>query len=206
MGKTGRSLFDWATPQLPDANLIGEYVAGTHWSKTTDLAGCFVAFDIISLGDQPITDRPYLYRYQRLRSLMIGRPRRLRFVDTYRPSDFSNLWSCVMRGAFEGIVFRRWEAPYADGLARMKRILTRDYVVVGVEPGRGKLAGRIGALLIRDPSTGYEGSVAAPPDCPQSVVGRTAELCGNEVFPSGALRHPRFVRWVNCPPPFCYLR
>jgi ATP-dependent DNA ligase len=194
--RVGRRLFQWRQSGIGDrVILIGEYIHGTAWSLRSGLHGKFLAFDCLSDGNQDLASRPYADRVRALEVCCRAAGTQIVPVTTYAISEVAELWRDVADGRFEGLILRRWGDRYADPVARVKRVVTADYLVVGTEPGRGKLAGRLGAWRIRSLVTGYEGTVSAPMDEDGPVIGRIAELEGNELYPSGALRHPRFRRW-----------
>jgi DNA ligase-1 len=61
----------------------------------------------------------------------------------------------VVDGGGEGLVLHRADAPYAIGrssaLLKLKPLHDAEAVVVAHLPGRGKHAGRLGALRVRTP-------------------------------------------------------
>lgn len=70
----------------------------------------------------------------------------------------------VVRAGGEGLVLHRADAPYLTGrsdvLLKLKPLSDADAVVVGHEPGHGRLAGRLGALRVRT-EEGVEFSVGS---------------------------------------------
>lgn len=96
----------------------------------------------------------------------------------------------VVSAGGEGLMLHRADAPFhtgrSDALLKLKPIDDADAVVVGHVPGRGRLAGRMGALQVRDAEgrrfqlgTGFDDATRADPPPIGSTVtytyrGRTA--------------------------------
>lgn len=107
----------------------------------------------------------------------------------------------VVRDGGEGLVLHRADAPWQPGrntaLQKLKPVHDADAVVLAHEPGRGRLAGTLGALRVRDAAgiefligTGLSDAQRAAPPAVGSVVtfayrGRTA---------AGVPRFASFVR------------
>jgi DNA ligase-1 len=140
-------------PNTPQAKISGMV---RSYDLQTDLD--FVLFDMVL---DP-TD-PYWFRYSQLQSLCpqlgLGGPGdslfhtisfRSEHVD---PEEESRYWAEEI--GYDGIILRDPEAPYTTGLAKagqivkVKPTLTIDLAVVGVEEGKGKHAGKMGALLLK---------------------------------------------------------
>lgn len=112
----------------------------------------------------------------------------------------------VVRAGGEGLMLHRADAPYVSGrssvLLKLKPLHDAEAVVVGQAPGRGRHAGRLGALRVRTADgrefllgTGFSDAQRADPPPPGSVVsfshrGRTE---------SGLPRFASFLRL--CDPP-----
>jgi ATP-dependent DNA ligase len=121
------------------------------------------------------------------------------------------LWlELVEDGDWEGLIFRR-----PDGsVARMKKLVTMDYVCMGVaesdsETFKGQARALLGGLYIADPAdpsllvlkqiVSISGLTAAQREAfwarRDELEGLVFEASGKVVFKSGALRHPSFERW-----------
>lgn len=83
----------------------------------------------------------------------------------------------VVAAGGEGLVLRRADAPYAAGrsaaMLKLKPLQDAEAVVVAHVPGRGRLAGRLGALRVRDDAgrefligTGFSDAERAAPPAP----------------------------------------
>jgi len=105
-------------------------------------------------------------------------------------------------------VYRRGRDLYREArMGRSKRRLSRDFVVMDIEPGRGKHDGKAGAIVcgLVGPSgltevcrvgTGFRDAERAEMlRRPEDYIGRVAEVLGHGEYDSGALRHPTFARW-----------
>lgn len=107
----------------------------------------------------------------------------------------------VVAGGGEGLVLHQADAPWTPGrtamLQKLKPVHDAEAVVLAHEPGRGRLAGTMGALRVRDEAgaefligSGFSDAQRATPPAVGSVVtfayrGRTA---------SGVPRFASFVR------------
>jgi DNA ligase-1 len=87
----------------------------------------------------------------------------------------------VLRAGGEGLVLHRADAPYLCGrspvLLKLKPLHDAEAVVTGHVPGRGRHAGRLGALRVRTPEglsffigTGLSDAQREQPPAPGSVV------------------------------------
>ncbi len=107
----------------------------------------------------------------------------------------------VVRGGGEGLMLHRSDAAYVTGrsrvLLKLKPVQDADAVVVGHEPGRGRLAGRLGALQVRTDAgvvfqigTGFgDAQRDAPPP-----LGRTVTYTHRGLTPQGVPRFASFLR------------
>lgn len=107
----------------------------------------------------------------------------------------------VVKAGGEGLMLHLAEAPYATGrsdvLLKLKPWQDAEAVVIGQQPGRGRHAGRLGALKVRTPEgrefmlgTGFtDAQRAQPPAVGATVTYRYRELTG-----SGLPRFASFLR------------
>ena len=120
------------------------------------------------------------------------------YLGRYRADAALTRWNTEWCGTVsEGVVLR--PVGWGDWL-KLKRSCTLDAVVVGVVPGKGRLAGLIGSVVCRltDGATVKVGAGLVDSErtlSADSVIGRTIELAGLGRTASGSVRHPRFVRW-----------
>jgi DNA ligase-1 len=108
--------------------------------------------------DQPGTPGPFAERAHRLERLVrrTGWPA-LQAVAQERLIDRAALAArlqAVVRGGGEGLMLHRADAPWQPGrseaLLKLKPLHDAEATVLGHEPGRGRHAGRLGALRVRD--------------------------------------------------------
>lgn len=193
----------------PQMTIIGEYCFGTNRTKSgVEVEENVVAFDIVELDGKTVAE-----------TLTYGR--RLDLIDHLshyadwlvpvlsRPVAASQrLWdTAVLREGCEGLIFRNSHDTYSDAvIGRLKREFTMDYVVLGLEEGKGKLTGMAGVMvcgLFMGGKLTEACRVGGGMDnamrkriwrTPGEVVGKVIEVRGWQLFSTGALRHPQFVR------------
>ncbi|WP_113703880.1 non-homologous end-joining DNA ligase [Nonomuraea lactucae] len=105
----------------------------------------YVPFDLLYLDGMPLLDLPYRDRRSLLDELDIGAP-------PYFPGG-SDLLTATHAQGLEGVVAKRLDSPYRPGTrspwwVKVKNLTTRDVVIGGWKPGRGRRAGGIGSLLM----------------------------------------------------------
>jgi DNA ligase-1 len=144
-------------------------------------------------------------RIERLRSIVAGSGTPwLRAVEQFRVADSAALMrrlDDVLRGGGEGLMLHRADAVYrtgrSDDLLKLKPRPDAEAVVIGHEPGRGRLAGRTGALRMRMPDgkefrLGSGLSDALRRDPPP--IGATVTYRYQELTKDGLPRFPRYWR------------
>lgn len=114
----------------------------------------------------------------------------------------------LWKRAKEGLVFKHEDHLYGNERlwVKLKKEATADVVVEGFKPGKGKNAGKVGAIYIgqyRDFKLWRCGSVRGFSDAlmndatahPKKYLGRVLRIRHNGREPTGAFRHPRFDSW-----------
>ncbi|MDB4933908.1 MAG: ATP-dependent ligase [Labilithrix sp.] len=111
---------------------------------------CYVVYDILFEGEEPLLGLPFLDRRARLTRWIERAPSPLVLHDS-RPLTSKEALDPEFDGArsrgYEGLVLKRLDAPYAAGvrgfawLKVKKALATLDVVVVAAERGHGKRAG-----------------------------------------------------------------
>ena len=115
----------------------------------------------------------------------------------------------ALKSGWEGVMLKDVDATYQSGRRckawiKLKPKLTFDCRIIGFKPGKGRLDGAAGALLVS-----YQGKDVAVAsglsdaqrqdiyDHPEKWVGKTAEVECQQLTPSGSMRHPSLVcvRW-----------
>lgn len=150
-------------------------------------------------------DVPAQVRYYRDVQRLLEHHPRLQVVPTILAETEDEIWAEYRRiraAGGEGVMVKRRDAPYVCARSydwmKIKDCQSVDLQVHGVQPGTGKYAGQVGALLC------YFGDVEVAvgsglPDGlrlfdKKHLIGRTIEVQYHEVTPAGSLRHPRFVK------------
>lgn len=208
--RTNKPVATMPAPAGVTATLVGECLLGTTRAAASAEHGTVRVFDCLAVGGEVIAEAEgYTERLAAAGRLIAGMPWAT-LAETFPVADAAGLWSSrVEPGQAEGLVFRRSADRYTTAtIGRVKRQVTHDYVVVGVEPGKGKLAGKAGAIVL-----GLYGRMGVPEEVcrcgggfsddqraamlarPEDYIGRVAEVRGYDLFASGALRHPTFSRW-----------
>ncbi len=107
----------------------------------------------------------------------------------------------VVRGGGEGLMLHRADAPYESGrsraLLKLKPLQDEDALVIGHLPGRGRHAGRLGALQLRRADglvfqlgTGFSDAQRASPP----PLGATVTYTYRGLTPQGVPRFASFLR------------
>lgn len=134
----------------------------------------------------PLIERKHLYQLQPVdERLVLGQ-----YTDPLAGTIRRQL-RLALANKYEGLVLR---SLVDDTLLKVKSRETHDVRVVGVQPGTGKHAGRMGALLTEmgKVGTGFtDAQREAFTDIPHGTV---IEVECMSLTPAGKFRHPRFVR------------
>ncbi|MEV6031145.1 non-homologous end-joining DNA ligase [Nonomuraea sp. NPDC052116] len=105
----------------------------------------YMPFDLLYLDGTPMFDLPYRDRRALLDELDVGAP-------PYFPGD-SDLLTATSEQGLEGVVAKRLDSPYRPGTRspwwiKVKHLRTREVVIGGWKPGKGRRAGGIGSLVM----------------------------------------------------------
>ncbi|PJJ55200.1 ATP-dependent DNA ligase [Compostimonas suwonensis] len=110
----------------------------------------FVAFDLLSQGDESLLDRPFGQRRAALETLVAGLPAPLHLTQTTTDVGLARRWLVEFEGAgLDGVVAKRLDAAYSPGkrvMLKVKHHRTADVVVRGYRvhtSGRG-----VGSILL----------------------------------------------------------
>ncbi|WP_433294339.1 non-homologous end-joining DNA ligase [Actinoplanes sp. CA-030573] len=124
-------------------------------------------FDLVHLDGASITAAPYRERRDILAGLDLDLPGVL-CVPPHVDGDRDATWAAAVEHGLEGVVAKRVDAGYHPGRrskAWIKKVIPHvaEVVLCGWLPGRGRLAGSIGALVVgaydRDNRLHYVGKV-----------------------------------------------
>lgn len=206
--RTGQLKQTIRTPGVRPGVLIGEWMAGTQRAAAGDDA--FVAFDCLEVGGMNVARLEYRQRIQMAFS-QTGFTSRMPWVVPVSSSDLrhaTTLWKKVESGKLEGLIFRSSTDTYRDAtIGRVKATVTTDYVVMGLERGEGRCSRTLGTMvcgvfrgrrLVEACRIGGGFTDELRDEIWRNragVVGRVVEARGYQLFESGALRHPQFVRF-----------
>jgi ATP-dependent DNA ligase len=106
----------------------------------------FVAFDLLSEGDDVLMELPYTERRARLEATVDSGPVQLTPCSVER-DDAAAAW---LTGVSEGVIAKRADAPYRPGertgMMKIKRVRTADTVVMAFR--MGKEEGTVGSLIL----------------------------------------------------------
>ena len=193
--------------------LHGEWLASSHWAHKQGLDKTLHLFDLTMRGGIDVCEAPAEDRRRMLLETMdalgLSSMPAVRAVPRWPASMGAALWqSLVMERGYEGLVCKKHGSAWGDGWARIKRVFSIDYVCLGANPGRGRHAGN-GARSIRaglyqpNGTLQHVGNVSGLTDAlrrelhdnPSAYAGLPFEASGKGLFPSGALRHPNFIKW-----------
>jgi hypothetical protein len=194
-GRNGR-LIRYGKTGVTDCYMQGEYISDTEWAEQSRYRGHFIGWNCIYDGDKAPDD--YLSQRRALVRIMGQLPRFCQAQDQITEPIIRAGWlwkTGVLKECYEGLIFRS-----ADGqrYGRMKRVVTKDYVVTGYREKGPCITALYGGLYT---GVGLETVVTVPVKAAaeqralaasrESPVGRVFEAKGNAILQSGALRHPR---------------
>ncbi len=156
----------WFLERLPDIALDGElWIARGQFerlsgivrkSEPVDAEWREVKYLVFELPGAPDT---FEARAARIRAIAEAAAwPQLRAVEQFRVADRKALKKKldeVVKGGGEGLMLHRADAPYitgrSDALYKLKPLEDTEATVVGIIPGKGRHAGRMGALRVRMP-------------------------------------------------------
>lgn len=110
----------------------------------------FVAFDLLALGDEDLTEQPFAERRRRLEGILGTTLSRVHLTPLTRDPDVAEDWFTRFEGAgFDGVMVKRDDQPYQQDkrvMLKVKHERTADCVVAGFrwhKDGEG-----VGSLLL----------------------------------------------------------
>ena len=113
-------------------------------SKETPAA--FVAFDVLSVGDETLLELPYTERRKRLEEV-VGQGQAVQLTPMTDDRDGAGTW---LTGNSEGVIAKQAGAEYCPGertgMLKIKRVRTADVVVQAFR--FGKEPGTVGSLIL----------------------------------------------------------
>jgi len=122
-------------------------------------------FDVLEEAGEPVVDQPYDHRRERLQDLVADSPS-VKAPPAF-DGDLQAAWETSERLRLEGVVAKRRGSRYRPGArsedwVKVKHRPASEVVVVGWRPGRGRLTGGLGSVLLgvrRDDGLVYAGRV-----------------------------------------------
>ena len=197
--------------------LLGEYMHGSAWGHRKGIDKDFFVFDCLMYGSNDISDKSGVIRNRyarKLRRWLSDKGMKwIRRVYEYKSHQWEPLWkNKVMIDGYEGIVFKDSSASYGDKGAwmRMKAEIEIDYICKGFGDAdeKSKYAGMVGSVIgtLYDKECEVKCSGLSEKDRQHytdratDYMGRVFTAKGNGYYPSGAVRHPKLVRWRDDKP------
>lgn len=191
-------------------------ISGRFRKKSVDADLGVRVFDVLSLAeyDVGVSNVPYIERYAQVISgnyetqPMDIRPACTHFVPSTAGHSKWQGWCNELKalGGYDGLILRDPEGAWMRGngtngeIIKLKPALSFDLRVVGLEEGKGKHTGRLGALVVRfhdkelRVGTGFSDAQRDawwPSECSE-IVGSIVEIEAMDFSSDGLLREPRF--------------
>ena len=161
------------------------------------------AFDLLRLDGEDLRGRPLQERRDLMSSLLSNAPANLR-VSEELPWPIDQALAAVKKRGAEGLMLKAPSSLYQSGRSRewlkLKAQATQELAIIGWMPGKGGLAGGLGALLL-GVASGHGYAFAGKVGTGFSVKQRKelqAELSKDGIDKSAARAAPRLreARWV----------
>jgi len=192
-----------------DTIILGEYMKGSYWGHKMDIDGEFFAFDCLKYDGIDIRNQPYEARIEILKDVVeYIAPDFVSVLPTYPSSHWKRLWDMkVCEEAYEGLVFKKGKASYDEtkAWARLKGVVEIEYMCIGMGEAdteskyKGQVGAVIGSLVDKICAVKCGGLTEDMrrefTDHPERYIGQVFTAKGNGWFPSGSVRHPKFLRW-----------
>jgi hypothetical protein len=198
-------------PPLLRCVMIGETMIGTNRAvNDPDTYGSFWAFDYVDNISNYIARYTQLIQINRQYNEWVQHnslPAMWRICALYPITYIQYLMNEVNEHGLEGLVFRNTMDYHR--LPRYKPLVTQDYVCMGMIEGNGRLEGTLGSIvggkyvdgkLVEICRVGGGLTDAKRIEYWNDrlvYLGQVFEAEGRQLFTTGALRHPNFLRWRN---------
>jgi hypothetical protein len=185
---------------LHDGVYLGEYIRNTNWAtRQPALYEKVVLFDFVTPGT-------YLQRHAAM--VKQGWDPRTPFLAWFWMQRQSIIWDkFVIKLGYEGVVFRKSDAPITEQLARHKNTKELTVYVTRVIEGTGKCSGMLGAFgYSKEPGGPEVGTVGSGLDdrlrrhywhIQSTLPGLPFEIKGYPGFDGELPRHPVFLRFKS---------
>lgn len=214
--RTGNSKLQATHPTEPIAQgvLLAEYMFGSQWSQHPSRKGNVYCYDLLEIGLADYRNSTYAVRFRAMvQYLATLKNQNFKLVQCYPIEKLKFAWDKNLESsAYEGFILRNWNSLYGDrSIGKIKRTVTDDFVVMGMQEGEGKHQGRMGSLVLGQYND--SGQLVQVMNCgggfsdvdrawwwthllAPAILEHTliAEVIGKGRMDSGALRHPNFLR------------
>ena len=217
--RTGKIKASGVWPRKRDKyHLTGEFMKGSHWAKRNGIEeNNFYTFDCLWYGDRDISEKDYYMRQKYMARAVdtltditytevdwVAENFNLTKVKTHYVDKWPTLWrQYVEDRGYEGLIFKN--SSKQSDMVRMKKVIEMDYICVGFEPAdeKSKYNGLVGAvkgtLIDKDIVVECGGLTDEQrreyTTNAEKYVGQIFTAKGNDWFPSGSIRHPKFREW-----------
>jgi|7_EtaG_2_1085326.scaffolds.fasta_scaffold07191_7 ATP-dependent DNA ligase len=194
-----------------DSVLLGEYMYGSHWAHTRDIDGEFYIFDCLRFEGKNIESKELAERTLCSEWAWEQCKQELEWLDileTYETYQWPELWDHYVIGeAYEGLVFKDSTSEYQhrNAWARMKAVVEVEYVCHSFRMAdegtkyEGQVGGVIGTFYDKEVYVTCGGLTEAMrqdfTENPEVYIGQVFKAKGNTWYPSGSIRHPKFLHW-----------
>ncbi|MFD0683117.1 non-homologous end-joining DNA ligase [Actinomadura fibrosa] len=116
----------------------------------------YVVFDLLYLNGRPLYDAPYSERRSLLAELDLAGTGPVEvppYLDGGDTAQVKELLDFTQEQRLEGVLAKRLDSPYRPGRRvefwrKVKNFMTREVVVCGWKPGKGRREGGVGSLLL----------------------------------------------------------
>lgn len=217
--RSGREILapDWFLAALPPTPLDGELWLGRQ--RFDELSGLIRREDPqdpawrevrYMLFDQPVAGSDFTTRLQGLHDIVAAaQVPWLQVVAQQRVPDRTSLQQLLeetVAGGGEGLMLHRadarWQSGRSSALLKLTPWLDAEARVLGYLPGKGRLQGKVGALLVEADDgrrfrigSGLTDALRANPP----AIGALVTYRYRELTPAGLPRFPRFARERTLP-------
>jgi bifunctional non-homologous end joining protein LigD len=157
--------------------------------RAAEVPASYIVFDVLFVGDRSLLADSYDDRRAVLEKLAVDTDA-VTTSQAYRDVSGADVFAAASSRGLEGVVAKRRASTYRPGArsadwVKVKAIRTQEVVVGGWVPGRGRLQGTFGALLVGLPGDGgltYAGKVGTGYDerSRASLFARLTELASDE--------------------------
>ena len=193
--------------------LLGEYMHGSHWGHKMGINGEFYIFDCLNFNGDDLKDMPLQERLQMAEGFLMMLTQScdsdfVKMLQNFPSNVWSDVWdNYVTDQAYEGLVFKDSSSKYDDkgAWARLKNVVEIEYICHDFRPAdvgtryEGQVGAVIGTLNDKEVFVTCSGLTDAQRKSytkhKDDYIGKVFTAKGNGWYPSGSIRHPKFVCW-----------